>query len=174
MNIGTYIMFKSTQRSGDLKFGLDILSLTLGTVRACFQDELIEEAERLLKLASQSICPRMNDEIVYDFTAPRIEELEEKFESCLSSLFVYRVLGFYRINQFNDILGLLGSTKQEPVKFEIQQSNSLSRVCYNIAHGMFYRGEFEGAIIWLKFSHSFGKCTYIVKWSELTEYKSNN
>ena len=48
MNIGTYIMFKSTQRSGDLKFGLGILSLTLGTVRACFQDELIEEAENFL------------------------------------------------------------------------------------------------------------------------------
>ena len=113
MNIGTYIMFKSLQRSGDLKFGLDILSLTLGTVRACFQDEKIEEAERLLKLASQSICPRMNDETVYDFTAPRIEELEEKFESCLSSLFVYRVLGFYRINQFNEILGLSQRPKRK-------------------------------------------------------------
>ncbi len=101
----------------------------------------------------------MNDETVYDFTAPRIEELEETFESCRSSLFVYRVLGFYRKNQFNDILGLLGSTKQEPVKFEIDQSNSLSRVCFNVAHGMFYREDFKEAIIWLKFAHSFGRTT---------------
>ncbi|EFX70324.1 hypothetical protein DAPPUDRAFT_328210 [Daphnia pulex] len=157
VNIGTYIMFKSKRRSNDLKFAMDILSLALGTVRVCFQDELIEEADRLLKLASQSICPRMNDETVYDFTAPRIEELEETFDSCRSSLFVYRVLGFYRKNQYNDILGLLGSTKQEPVKFEMDQSNSLSRVCFNVAHGMFYREDFEEAIIWLKFAHSFGQ-----------------
>lgn len=163
MNIGTYLMFKSKRRSNDLKFGMDILSLALGTVRVCFQDELIEEADRLLKLASQSICPRMNDETVYDFTAPRIEELEETFESCRSSLFVYRVLGFYRKNQFNDILGLLGSTKQEPVKFEMDQSNSLSRVCFNVAHGMFYREDFEEAIIWLKFAHSFGRTTALCK-----------
>jgi hypothetical protein len=105
----------------------------------------------------------MNDETVYDFSAPGIEELEEKFESCRSALFVYRVLGFYRKKQYNDILGLLGSTKQEPVNFEICESNSLSRVCYNIAHGIFYREDYEAAIIWLKFAHSFGKSVHIVK-----------
>jgi hypothetical protein len=39
-------MFKSKRRSNDLKFAMDILSLALGTVRVCFQDELIEEADK--------------------------------------------------------------------------------------------------------------------------------
>ncbi|KAI9558982.1 hypothetical protein GHT06_015771 [Daphnia sinensis] len=158
VNIGTYIMFKSDRRFSDLEFAVNILSLTLGTVRACLQDELIEEAVRLLKLASQSIRPRMNDETVYDFDATPTLELAEKFELCCSSLFVYHVLALYRQNQYNEMLMLLGSIKeQNSVKFGIDQTAALSRICFGVGHGMFYRGEFEGAIVWLKFAHSFGK-----------------
>ena len=157
MNIGTYIMFKNRRRRSDLEFAVNMLSLALSVVRACIEDGLIEESERLLKLAFCSIRTRMNDETVYDFDATPSEKLHLKFKSCCSSLFVYRVLSHYRQEQYNEILAMLGSTKQEPIEFDIDQSDSLSRVCFNIALGMFNRREFESAIIWLKFSHSFGK-----------------
>ncbi|KAK4010772.1 hypothetical protein OUZ56_019904 [Daphnia magna] len=158
VNIGTYIMFKNDRRFSDLEFAVNILSLTLGTVRACLQDELTEEAERLLKLASQSIRPRLNDETVYDFDATPTIELAKKFELCCSSLFVYHVLALYRQNQYSEMLMLLGSIKeQDSVKFGFDQTNALSRICFGVGHEMFYRGEFEGAIVWLKFAHSFGK-----------------
>jgi hypothetical protein len=79
----------------------------------------------------------MNEETVFDFTAPRIEVLKETFESCRCSLFVYRVLGFHRKNQYNDILGFLGSTSN--VKFEMDQSNLFSRVCFSAGYGIFNR-----------------------------------
>lgn len=158
MNIGTYIMFKNDRRFSDLEFAVNILSLTLGTVRACLQDELTEEAERLLKLASQSIRPRLNDETVYDFDATPTIELAKKFELCCSSLFVYHVLALYRQNQYSEMLMLLGSIKeQDSVKFGFDQTKALSRICFGVGHEMFYRGEFEGAIVWLKFAHSFGR-----------------
>lgn len=151
-------MFKTDRRFNDIAFAVNILSLTLGTVRACLRDGLLEEAERLMKLASQSIRPRMDDEAVYDFDATPTVELAEKFEHCCSSLFVYHVLTLYRRDQYNDILMLLGSIKeQESVKFGTDQTNSLSGICFDIGHGMFYRREFETAIVWLKFAHSFGK-----------------
>ncbi len=150
-------MFKNRRRRSDLEFAVNILSMALGAVRACIQDGLIEESERLLNLASCTIRPRMDDETVYDFDATPSEKLHLKFKSCCSSLFVYRVLSHYKQEQYGEILAMLGSTKQEPMEFDIDQSDSLSRICFNIALGMFNRREFQSAVIWLKFAHSFGK-----------------
>lgn len=157
VNFGTYIMLKTRRRCSDLDFAVNLLSLTLEGARSCLQDGLIEEADILLKLASNSIRPRMNDDTVYDFNTTPSEQLHLKFLFCSSSLFVYRVLHLYKLEQCSEILALLGSTKQEPIEFNTEQADSLSRVCFNIALGIFSRREFEKAIIWLKFAHSFGE-----------------
>lgn len=150
-------MFKTNRRRSDLEFAVNILSLALGTVRDCLGAELIEEAGEILDLASNSIRPRMNDEAVYDFDATPTEKLHLKFLFCCSSLFVYRVFYFFKVNQCSEILTLLASTKQEPIEFNVEQADSLSRLCFNIALKMFNGGEYEGTVIWLKFAHTFGK-----------------
>lgn len=150
-------MFKCRRRIRDLEFGIDIMSLTLAALRACLEVEYLDDAESLLKIASQHICPRINDESVYDFDAVSLEKLGAKFELCRSSLFVYRVLYFYKVKKFDDILTLLTSTKHDPIQFTVDQSESLSRICLNVSHGLLTRQDYESAIIWLKFSHSFGK-----------------
>lgn len=150
-------MFNSRQRMSDLQFALDILALAVGAARCCLYEGQLEEAEKFVTLASHSIYQRINDESLYDFDIGPIDRLYSRFMSCCSSLFVLNALSLYHLEKHSEVLVLLGSIKENPVDLDSDQSDVLSRTCFNIALKIFNCQNYEDSVVWLKFAHSFGR-----------------
>lgn len=139
-------MFETRRRCNDGRFFLSVMAFCLDTIKCNAGDK--ETTKPLLAIAVQW-CDR------FDF-----HQLTPHLHDCcmqiFSVLFVYRVLALYEEMDYDGVLHLLKSTKEQPVEFDVEQSESLARVCFNVGLNRFDAQQFESALIWLKFAYTYG------------------
>lgn len=151
-------MFRSRRHSRDLEFAVDLFVFAIDTLHELIIRDDIEEADNVFELTEKHIVSRINDETVYDFEgATCIDKLHKLFESCNNALFIYRLLILNKRKQYEEMLSILVATKDDPLELDSDQAETLSTLSYNIAVEMFHTRSFENAIVWSKFSYSFGK-----------------
>ena len=147
----------------DGRFFLNIMALCLDTikfVKSCRDQEGFFEETAILMTVAEHCCSKFD----FDDLSPQLHDLYTQMSSVL---FVYRVLILYEKGSYESILSLLKNTKEHPVELDIEQSQSLASVSFNVGLKNFDAQQFESALIWLKFAYTYGnyslhhyKCYY--------------
>lgn len=150
-------MFRTKRRLKDLDFGLDIFALVLSALLECFTENEFDQARVLLNFAENQILGRMNDDNIYHSKGDPTEEQVAKFNKCSAQLFWFRIFMRYQDRKFEETSELLGSIKDQAVELDSPQSEGLSQVCHNVSLELIEKELFQEAIVWLKFTYSFGK-----------------
>lgn len=150
-------MFRAKRRLRDLDFGLDIFALVISATIECFAEKMFDESRILVNLAENHILQRMNDENIYHSTGDPTEEQVLKFNRCSAELFWCRVFMRYNDGKRDEIMELLQSMKENPVELEPLHTEGLSQICHNVSLELIEKRLYEEAIVWLKFTYTFGK-----------------